>query len=483
MRVYMRDERGVALLIVFIVTLLLVMLGLSMTFNSLSEFSMANSLENRKHALLVADAGFNVYKDSLRGQNISTILAANTTMPQYISYTEPAGGTDAYDYFIRNPMAPLEAMNVDFSNLPAEIGTRSVSGLLTPAAGEPLGNGRYWAKISDNTNDEAPYGLPDDRSTDQDGVVYLRIMGVQPLGAGQVSTYGSTVKNSVAIIEAKLERDMSFDFSSPFTILAPGVLPNFGGNSFNIDGYDHSGWTTNQITSGHAHPGSSSGSAGIDLLNEPNAAAVRDAVKGAVGKQQEDNIEGPESDYPSNQASIRDNTANVQNSENEDALNLFDPNYVGNFVTRVSVVADFHYLGASTGLSGTNIELGTESSPKITVAEGDLSVSGSGTGVGLMIVKGDLDYSGAFTYRGLILVVGGCITFSGANKSLIGGLFLANLQGPDASGNYSYGDTCFSLEGNSNFYFSGSDIALGYGMLPMRNVVWREITPELEPPF
>ena len=86
-------------------------------------------------------------------------------------------------------------MNVDFDNPPTPVGSRTVNGFMTPAAGVIMGTGgRCWVKITDN--DEAPYSLPNDPLMDRDGIVYLRVMGIQKVGAGQVSTYGGTVKNS-----------------------------------------------------------------------------------------------------------------------------------------------------------------------------------------------------------------------------------------------------------------------------------------------
>ena len=128
------DERGVALLIVTIISILLVLLGLSLTFDSMTETTISSEIENRNRAFLNTDAGYNSYKDNLRGLSLTAILTATTTVPQYINYTIPTDPT-ALAYFNRNPLAPLEAMNVDFDNPPTPVGTRTINGLMTPAAG------------------------------------------------------------------------------------------------------------------------------------------------------------------------------------------------------------------------------------------------------------------------------------------------------------------------------------------------------------
>ena len=125
-----KDERGIALLTVTIVSVMLLLLGLSLTFTSMTDFSMSKELENKKRAVLIAEAGVNALKDTFRGSDISAILAPTTAVPKYINYPEPNAGTDAATYFNRNPLAHLEAMNVDFENLPTQIGTRNVNGFL-----------------------------------------------------------------------------------------------------------------------------------------------------------------------------------------------------------------------------------------------------------------------------------------------------------------------------------------------------------------
>ncbi|MDA2934747.1 pilus assembly PilX N-terminal domain-containing protein [Acidobacteria bacterium AH-259-D05] len=264
----MKNARGSALMIVIIVTVVMALLGLSMTFLSMTDLSMSYELENQKKAFMVADAGFNTLKETLRGIDITNTLQTATTVNQYINYTEPTQGTDAFEYFSRNPLAPLEAMNVDFDNPPTSIGTRTVNGLLTPAAGTTLGTGgRYWAKITDNDDGDS------DLTTDVDGKIYLRVMGIQRIGAVQVSTYGGNVKNSMAILEATLKRDTSYDFSAPFTFYGPDIAPAsgsglFDGAAFKIDGYDHPTMTLADLTGGGPHSHDTSGtSSGLAAVN------------------------------------------------------------------------------------------------------------------------------------------------------------------------------------------------------------------------
>jgi hypothetical protein len=49
------------------------------------------------------------------------------------------------------------------------------------------------------------------------------------------------------------------------------------------------------------------------------------------------------------------------------------------------------------------------------------------------------------------------------------------------SDNWGYGTPQATLAGNSNFYFQGSGINLGYTSLPLKVLSWREVLRELEP--
>ncbi|MDA2938733.1 pilus assembly PilX N-terminal domain-containing protein [Acidobacteria bacterium AH-259-A15] len=473
----MRDEQGVALIITMIVSTLLAVLGLAIAFSSMTELTMTTDLERKGKARMAAEAAYNITKNGIQ----FNLLATSTSVPQYINYTEPTPGTDAYTYFSRNPLAPIEAMNVDFDSPPTPIGNRTVNGLLTSASGDTLaGGGRYWAKITDNDDGDSDF------TADVDGKVHLRVLGVEKSTPGQISTYGGNLKNSVAIIEATLKQDMTFNTDAPFTVYASGADATFSGNSFDFDAYDHKEWSTSDILANHTHS-SGTGSAGIDVVYDNpgggDATAAKTAVYNSLSTNQKDNIIGPESDYSgSGEPSLRDNTANVRNDPNPDAQNIFDPDYVGNFIKKVSYFADYSYPD-NTHLSGSGIELGTETDPKITVAEGDFKLTGNGSGSGVLIVKGQFDLGGGFNYRGLILVVGeGWMETKGSNKGIIGGLIIADLDEND--GTYSYDDDPhLKIAGSANFYYSSSDIQLGISLLPLKLISWREISPEIEPPY
>ncbi|RPJ59873.1 MAG: hypothetical protein EHM23_12590 [Acidobacteria bacterium] len=471
----MRNQRGIALVVALILAVLMSLLALSLTFSSMKEAATSNEFENHEKALLVADAGFNEVKQMLRGRNLDQILRTSASVPQYVP--NPSSWPTA----VRMPVLPIDARNIDFDSPPSSTSGRTVTGLMTPPLGRLITtsaySGRYFAKLTDN-EDEGPWGLPNDPSTDHDGFVYLRVVGIQRGHFGEVNTHGTQVKNSVAVVEVQLKRDMTFAVESPLSIYGRNASSGFSGNSFEIDGYDHSGMDYNQVVGGHsdqnlpAFPGIS---CLYDAAGQGDAAGAVDAVTGQLSDQQQNNIVG-EGGTPS----VRDATQDVRDSPNEDAINIFDGNFLVNFANSMAAVADYKYPDGAT-LSGDEIQLGTSENPKVTLALGDLQLNGSGEGAGIMIVRGTLDVGGSFTYDGVILVLGeGELRLHGANKSFLGGIYVVNVT-KNADGSATFGTPTVDVQGNSRFYMKSDSIAMGYSLLPMRVLSWREVTPEIEP--
>jgi hypothetical protein len=188
---------------------------------------------------------------------------------------------------------------------------------------------------------------------------------------------------------------------------------------------------------------------------------------------------GNQSDYGAT-PSLRDGTEGVRNDPNPDARNLFDATYLMGFISKTSAVADLK-LPDGTNHAGENI--GTDAAPQITCCEGDCRLGGNASGAGILIVRGRLRFQAAFAYHGLILVVGeGDFDMSGLNAGILGGLFVAKTI-DNGDGTWSYGTPSFTVAGNSNFYYQSSGIGMEFGLLPLKNITWREVFPELEPPY
>ena len=84
-----QEERGVALLTTVVCSALFMLLGLSLTFSSLTEFKMSTEYAAREQALLIADAGFNLTQGILRGNDLSDLLSTVTQVDQYLNFPVP----------------------------------------------------------------------------------------------------------------------------------------------------------------------------------------------------------------------------------------------------------------------------------------------------------------------------------------------------------------------------------------------------------
>lgn len=475
-----------ALLMAVIASVLLSLLGLALTLTSIEEVRSADAYETYIQATFLAEAAIELSKDQLRRQDFSALLATPGLTAVYPNETGSQPGTVPD----RNPISLRAARYLDFAS--GSFPLTQTTGMLTPPGGRLLGNGRYFVKVTDNRDEEMfdpDDGVPNNPLVDLDEEVIVRAFGVVQNIPGEIVRVGtgSTRANSISIVEASFRRNLTFDVKSPVAVYAPNVLPYqsndfFHGNSFDLDGYDHSGMTPEEIRSGHNDSSLGAGPGLATLYDNP---AGEDGVPTAISVFQNlkpnryDNIYGTEGMFgPS--PSILDITPDIRSSPNLDSPKVFDPNYVGPFLQRLKAYADQKFSGP-THISGGDQPLGTADEPTITYVDGDLDLSGNNSGTGLLVVTGTLKYRGSFAYDGVILVIGkGNLDVSGANKGIVGGLFLANLV-KNADGTYSYGIPQFKIGGNSNFYFRSASIRMAIQLLPLKVKSRREVTPELEP--
>ncbi len=95
--------------------------------------------------------------------------------------------------------------------------------------------------------------------------------------------------------------------------------------------------------------------------------------------------------------------------------------------------ATVRYDGPSDSLG--DVELGDRTAllPQVTYAKGDLELTGTTTGCGILLVEGNLEVTGALDFAGLV-VVGGNTTFKpGANQQIVWGALatVATVTGED----------------------------------------------------
>jgi len=100
-------------------------------------------------------------------------------------------------------------------------------------------------------------------------------------------------------------------------------------------------------------------------------------------------------------------------------------------VNNVVATADQIITGTPTSL----VDLGSVTSPKLTVITGDFDMGNAKAGAGVLLVEGCLTFNGNPGFNGLVLVVGkGCVSIAtgGGNGAFTGAVLVANLN--DSSG-------------------------------------------------
>ena len=335
-----------ALLLVLICSTLFMLLGLSLTFSSMTEFSSSNEFEAREQSLLIADAGFNLSQGLFRGNSLTSLLASATNVNQYLNFPVPTGTTELR-YFNRNPLSPIEAMHIDYASPPAAIGTRTINGLLTAPGGVSVGTGRYFARLTDNDDGDS------DPLVDTDSTVVLRVMGVHRGSATEGAVYGTNTQNAIAIIETTFKRDTTFNFDEAFTIYGPNVNITYNGNTFDMDGRQHA--LNGALIAGAPKPG-------LGLMNNNpgggNAATAAASAFTSLAGMQMDNLVGSNGDFGP-LPSLSDTTDAIITSTDPDAANIFDPNWLMAFVDQLAAFAD-NVLPAGTY---TNVVWGTTAAP------------------------------------------------------------------------------------------------------------------------
>jgi hypothetical protein len=176
----------------------------------------------------------------------------------------------------------------------------------------------------------------------------------------------------------------------PGSVYTEGDM-NFAGNSFLIDGHDHSA-TAPYDTVANATP-----LAGIATPNDPNAIATN------LNNQQQNNVLGSGSE-----PSVQSSSVNLDLQAMADAW---------------GEVADIVYNGSLANPSTSG--WGDVDHLKIVHVKGDLTVQGNNSGAGVLVIDGTFQMGGTFNYNGVILcmkdvdIVGG-----GSAKNVVGCLMV-----------------------------------------------------------
>jgi hypothetical protein len=466
----MKDEQGIAMILVLIALAILAIFAGFMFMSSAEEAKISDNSESMLQARFAARAGIDHARELLRGPLFNDVLqgpdGTHSTANDYIARARTA---DSFRNWV--DLATLRTMNIadpgsSVNGLPddgmfntGKVGTTNGT-ILVPKTGVTFTTGgnvtaRYFLKATDNTKEEAikAGGTLDDPFVDTDGTIVVRSTGIaRTFAEGSGS---SARRNSVAIYEARFQQSAPFfNLGSPAIVIGSNIRANFSGNAFDIIG-DGSG------------PGI--GTIDTDIYDMYDPATILKLATAGKG-----NITG-NCPAPDTNKCIADITNSVKNDDQK--KKLLDPAWLYNFVYNfVPSVADYKRTGY-TNLDSSQV--GTPTNPKITFIDGDCDFTGNTVGGGLLVVTGNLTMGGAIVWDGLVLVIGkGEFWTHGMNNGIYGGLIVAGVS-KDANGvpRFTQANTDFDIRGNSNIAtYNGSLENMGNGLIPVRQLSMREIT-------
>jgi hypothetical protein len=472
------DKSGAALLITLLTLSLFSLIGLYMALNATTSVRISDNFESQLQATYAALAGLNHASALLRGLDWNAVLKGPDG-----SYDDSASySSSAKTFGFRMPFSILasQTLNIfdpamDTATIPEDglVNTGFYEGIdgtiLIPKTGialfapNPYGAGtiltsRYFVKVTDNNGDSSEIaGDPEDNPfIDGDGMIIVRSIGVSKTlseNSGSISR-----RNSVAVFESRLKRLSTWNLGPALVVLGAGVNAAFSG-SYEISG------------------GASPGIGTIDtiLTDAIFSDCIIQSAAATGGNISGGNLPNP---------SVCDITGQV--SANRDQSLLLNPSYLWDFIYhQAPSMADNYFDSSQNWQSGSAPYLGAYDNskalnapgqdPQITVVNGDLQITGSISGGGLLIVTGNFSYSGAYSFNGLVLIIGsGSLTADGSGQGIDGGTVIANLQ--NAGGNIAFGTPAISIGGNSRLSSNRNAVQMAIGLIPASQISFREIT-------
>ena len=260
-----------------------------------------------------------------------------------------------------------------------ETGSRQYTLALASRLDYPYVKVRYKLNSSNQIllfgdHDNNPTTAPRENTTRGVPVLIVTAAGRKGLGAKQVTV--EAVKFPLPPV--------------PGSVYTEGTM-NFAGNAFYIDGHDHNPTAPYDTIAGAASL------SGIATTNDPTA------ITGNLSNQQIDNVEGTGTDPSVSSSSVDLDLAALAASWSQ--------------------MADITYSGNQNNPSTSS--WGAIGALKIVHVAGDLSVSGNGSGAGVLIIDGNFSMGGTFNYDGIVIVLGDVdIVGGGSAKQIVGGLMV-----------------------------------------------------------
>ena len=417
-----KSESGIALLIAIFTLLLISAVAAALLVMSGTESAMNSNYKSSAQAFYDARAGLEEGRGRLWSGNPNAlgafVVASGSTMAagtaKYILNAANGETVNPTDMSTTNTYADRQYISEWGSN-PATNSATTTSVSTQASIAGPLFK---WVRITPRTEASSGLDVNGDGSLDSthplfyDGSQQFRSDQI-PSGANayqvfEITALSVTPSGSQRLVQYTTAAT-NFNLTVPAALTFDGPAPVYNApasNPFSMNGNDRSG---------------SNPMAGCSVPSQ--------TAKPAVGVINNADIATAASNIPSNRLdhylgspvgppSIGNVSGNLSSAEVTVAS-------LQTLVQTISSVANNVLTGPVSNL--TAAQIGSASSPQITVVNGDLSLSGNNTGYGMLVVTGNLTFSGTNGWRGVVLVIGqGSMQENGGgNNEFDGAVFVA----------------------------------------------------------
>jgi Tfp pilus assembly protein PilX len=504
-----RHERGIALVAVMLALLLITAMAAGIIILTNTETNTSSNFRDEQRAFFAAKAGIEEARDRLR-KNLSDSLTRPTGLPgsgssSVLYLTNPLNSSDTVQPWCGSGSGSCSSVYAD-DELCNETLSGSAGCTLDTNTNKTYPSGSYYTKTTADTTTYAPStgavldwkwarvtlkqnnafgaGYYVNGSSSNTSQVYWN--GNSECVSGSTCTLPVYIITSLAVTPSGSRRMVQMEVAEDqLNFTAPAAL-TLDGTSDQFSGGNASGWAVVGTDTAVAGCGGGGTGAAVPAIGVSDGAPATGNGKGAnaasgdvanvingygtgsgipnknvgsyVGLGGAPDIENVSSTYVSNKL---DTISDIQSLVSTLKNNITQPVVAGG--TKVSGSG---YLFNSGPVSPSTIP-----NPQIVYANGDLTLSGSSTGYGILVVTGTLTMKGNVNWNGIILVVGtGNLQTDGTNQ-FNGAVVVANTS----SG--SIGAPTFSVNGggNGNVSYSSACIAQATQLSTFHSVSFREL--------
>jgi hypothetical protein len=395
-----KSEQGAALFIAIFALLLVSVVAMALTSMAGTETAMNSNYKSSVQAFYDAKAGVEEGRGRLWTGNPNAlggfVTAPGTTMGvgQVRYILNPAGGetVNPTDMSASNPYADRQYSTEWGVNPPTSAPT---IGSISSQAGVP-GPPYKWVRITPRTELSAGIDVNGDGALDNANPLYYD--GTQQMLSNQIPVNAAAAQvfevTALSVTPSGGQRMVQYTVSPTILNLTFPSALTFNGPTpvYNAPNSNPSGMNGNDR----------SGSNPLAGCTVPVQAA-----KPAIGVIAGGDIPGTTSGIPSNRLNNYVGSGGAPSVG--DISGLLPPNEqtvtsLQNLVRSITQVANNVLTGPISGLSAA--QLGSAANPQITVVNGDLTLSGGGTGYGILVVTGNFTFSGDWGWRGVVLAIG-----------------------------------------------------------------------------